>query len=241
MAERNPMSNTEERTFDRLPNSTDHEGKHFQQFKFQGIHSRECVTLGSIASCSKIQEVSIISELEQKLINGLANLQIQDVNILPEKIQGTEQRIKDHGELEQILERFNDLTLLHEEITKLRSTQSVDGNNDSMKIDGLEQELVNGLAKLQVEGVKVLPEKIQRTEQLIKGYQDKKQILEQFKDLTLLNEKITELRYTRPVEGKIEWDERESLYLQTSLKDLAAPPLCAEKFILNLFLHFEER
>jgi 2,3-bisphosphoglycerate-independent phosphoglycerate mutase len=198
------MSNRKERTFDRLPNSADHEGKHFQQFRFRDIHSRECVTLGSMASCSQIQEVSTMSELEKELINGLSKLQIQDVEILPEKIQGTEERIKDHPKHQQLLKQLKGLTLLNEEITKLKSTRSVDEDNGAKKIDRLEQELVNGLAKLSVEDVKTLPEKIQQTEQRIKEYQEEEQILEQLKDLTLLHEKITELKYTRPVEGNIE-------------------------------------
>jgi hypothetical protein len=118
------------------------------------------------------------------------------VNILPEKIQGTKERIKGSQEEEQILKLLKDLTLLNEKITTLKSTPSVDENNGAMKIDRLEQELVNGLAKLKVEDVKTLPEKIQRTEQRIKDYQEEERILKQLEDLTLLHEKITELKDT---------------------------------------------
>jgi hypothetical protein len=62
--------------------------------------------------------------------------------------------------------------------------------------------------------------------------------LKQLEDLTLLHEKITELKDTWPVEGNIEWDERERLYLQITLEDLVAPPLCEEKFILSFFSAF---
>jgi hypothetical protein len=107
-------------------------------------------------------------------------------------------------------------------------------------ISALEQELINGLLKLQIQDVDILPEKIQETEERIKDHPEHEQLLKQLKDLTLLNEEITELKYTRPVEGNIEWDERESLYVRTILEDLVPSSLCAEKFILSLFLYFAE-
>ncbi|CAF1080069.1 unnamed protein product, partial [Didymodactylos carnosus] len=220
IAERNCIWYREKETSDQSPTRTDDEDKHFQQSEFQDIHSHDDLTLESAASYSQIQDKSNISELEQDLVNGLNKLKILDVNVLSEKIQRTEERIEDCRENDrkeeteketQILSQLKHMTLLDEEITKLKSTQLVEGSSNVMELSRLEHELVNGLELLKILDENVLSEKIQQTKERIKDYQenDRKeeteketQILAQLEQLTLLDEEITKLKSTQLVEDR---------------------------------------
>jgi hypothetical protein len=208
IAEGHRMCNREEQTFGQSSNRIDEEDKHFQQSRFLDIHSRDGFTLEST-----------ISELEQELINGMAKLEIQNVNNLSEKIQQTEKRIKDCREVDskedaekeiENLTQLKHLTILDDMFTKLKLTQSVEDSSSVMKLCQLEQELINGLATLKVDDVNNLSEKIQQTEERIKECRevDRKEdankemeILKQLKHLTILEVEITKLKSTQSVEG----------------------------------------
>jgi uncharacterized membrane protein len=218
IAEENRMLYREEETFDQSPNNTDDEDEHFQQSAFEDIESRDGVTQESTASHSQIQGESTISKLEQEFINGMAKLKVDDVNKLPEKIQRTEELMKEYREYDreedadkemELLTQFKQLTLLGHTITKLKSTRSAEGSSSVMELYRLEQEFINEIAKLKVDDVNKLPEKIQQTEERMKDYrkydreedaEKEMQILTQLKDLTLLDDKIKKLKSDRSIE-----------------------------------------
>ncbi|CAF3647715.1 unnamed protein product [Rotaria socialis] len=188
-AEGNRMSYREKQTFHQSPTRTDDEDE------------------------------STISELEQELINGMKKLEIPNVDKLPEKIQQTQQRIKDypendrekHAEKEiQVLRQLQHLTLVDGTITTLKSSGSVEDCTNALKHCRLDQQLVNGLEKLKILDENKLPEKIQQTEQRIKDYREddtekgakeQMQILSQLQHLTLVDDTIKKLKSTRSVEG----------------------------------------
>ncbi|CAF4242247.1 unnamed protein product, partial [Rotaria magnacalcarata] len=214
IGEGNHMCYREKQAFHQSPARTDDEDKHIQD-----VISRDGYTLESTGSYTQIQDESTISELEQELINGMKKLEILDVDKLPEKIQQTEQRIKDypeddrekHAEKEiQVLRQLQHLTLVDGTITTLKSSGSVEDCTSALKHCRLDQQLVNGLEKLKILDENKLPEKIQQTEQRIKDYREddtekgakeQMQILSQLQHLTLVDDTIKKLKSTRSVEG----------------------------------------
>jgi hypothetical protein len=163
-----------ERKFDRSPNSTDDE----DEFD--------------------------VSELEQQLEDGMKKLHIQEKEALPDEIQWTEERLKSYQEDEQILQKLKDLKLLDEEITELKNNQSTDQDNNIRIIDSLEQKLLDGMAKLDVQDKNILPKEIQQTENRMKNYPEDDENLKKLKELKLLDEKVTKLKTNQSVTSKIE-------------------------------------
>jgi hypothetical protein len=88
------------RTFDQSPNRIDDEDEHFQQSELQDLRLHDDVSSESVASNSPMQDKSILSVLEQELAMQMAKLKVNDVAKLPEKIQQTQERIKDYREVD---------------------------------------------------------------------------------------------------------------------------------------------
>ena len=201
------MSYREKPLSDRSVTGTDDEDKNNEQDDVQDIHRHDDFTEESTASYFQIEDEPTISKLEQELVNGLDRLKILDVNVLSEKSQRTHERMKEETERDtQILAQLKHMTLLDEEITNLKSTQRIEGSSNVMGLSRLEHELVNGLEMLKILDENVFSEKIQRTKERIKHSGEKEtekdmQILAQLKDMTLLDEKITNLKCTRSVES----------------------------------------
>ena len=213
----NHMDNREEETSNQSLNTTDDENKCFELLEFEDIPNLDRVALESAVFNCQIQDEFTVSGLEQKLINGMAKLKVDDMDQLSEKIQQTKERIKGSQEEDeeetdkeiQLLTQLKHLTLLDDTITKLKSTESVEDNSRVMELYRLQQNLVNELGKLKVDGVTNLSEKIQQTKTRMNGYRKddrqeeiKKQmeIWTQMKHLTLLDDTITKLETTESVE-----------------------------------------
>ena len=206
----------EKQTFDQLPARTDEEDRHFRHSEFEDNDNHDGLTLKSTANYSHIQSRSNISRLEHELIDGLEKLTILDVNVLSEKLQHAEERIKSYREDDQeetekemqTLAQFRRMTLLNKEITRLKSTQLAEGRSNVMELSQLEHDLVNELEKLKILDVNVFSEKMQHTEECLKDGRDDKeetkkqmQILTQLQRLTLLEKEITVLKSTQLVEN----------------------------------------
>ena len=216
IVEESRMWYREKQTFDELPARTNDEDKHFRQSECEDNDNHDGLTLKSTATYSQIQNRSNISELEQKLVDGLEKLKILDVNLLSEKIQHAEERIKSYREDDQeetkeemqTLAQLRRMTLLDEEITELKSTRLTEGSRTIMELLQREHELVNELEKLKILDVNVFAEKMQHTEERLKHCREddreetkkQMQILTQLQQLTLLEEEITVLKSTRLVE-----------------------------------------
>ncbi|UJR12231.1 hypothetical protein I4U23_016408 [Adineta vaga] len=106
-------------------------------------------TITELKSTQSVEESSIVmglSYVEEELINGMANLKVDDVKKLPKKIQQTEERIRDERDEEaekqiEILTELKRLTIIDGAITKLKSTRSVEGSSSSvMKPHRFEQD-----------------------------------------------------------------------------------------------------
>ena len=208
---------TEEETSNQSLNTTDDENKYFQLPEFEDIPNLDGVPVEYAAFHSQVQDEFTISGLEQMLVNGMAKLKVNDTDKLSGRIQQTKERIKGSQEDDkeetdkqmQILTHLKQLTLLDGTITELKSTESVEENSRVMERYRLQQKLINKLAKLKVDDVNNLSEKIQQTKILMNDYRKddreeeiKKQmeILTQMKHLTLLDDTITKLETTKSVE-----------------------------------------
>ena len=211
------MITEEEETLNQSPNRANDANNYFQLPELEDIPNIDGLALESTTFNSQIQDEFTVSELEQKLVNELTKLKIDDMEKLSEKIQQTKERIKSYQEDDkqeadkemQILTQSKHLMLFHDTITKLKSTESVEDSSSVMEIYRLEQKLINELAKLKVDDVNNLSERIQSTETLMNDcWKDDKEeeieniteILMKMKHMTLLENTITKLKTTESVE-----------------------------------------
>ena len=115
--------------------------------------------LKSTRSVEESSNVIKLSYVEEELINGMANLKVDDVKKLPEKIQQTEERIRDERDEEaekqiEILTELKRLTIIDGAIKKLKSTRSVEGSNSSvMKPHRFEEDSVSRLTEFYISDV----------------------------------------------------------------------------------------
>lgn len=93
-------------------------------------------------------------QLEHELVNELEKLKILDVNVFTDKMQHTEERLNDCREddreeetkkQKQILKQLEELRLLEEEITVLKSTRLVEEISSAIKPRRLEHALISEL------------------------------------------------------------------------------------------------
>ncbi|CAF1610759.1 unnamed protein product [Rotaria magnacalcarata] len=191
-----------------------------------------------------------ISELRQRLNSGLVKWEIQDVTNLPEKIQETEQRIADYwrkkrsDKVEREKAKMKELKQLVELSKKMAFLLS-SMNDDELKLHYMEQRLVSGLAKWEIQNVSKLPEKIWETEQRIADYLRRKRYdkaeraktdLTELIDLVQLKENISSFQILiLSKEAKLKED------LKILHEALPIMPTCAEKTIMELQEHFQRK
>ncbi|CAF3357729.1 unnamed protein product [Rotaria sp. Silwood2] len=236
-----------------------------------GYVTNKATTSTLIPNTQKEGNEKKLCELQQELNDGLIKLKIRDVAILPERIQKTSQRIKDYEKdkrmdsaekekkyLAELLQLQNLLTKISELTSNMFSSQ----NLDQLEVLQLEQEL-------DIHDPEKLIETIRKTEELIKEYENEertddveheKKYLAKLKELDFMWKRMSsdstpsistiEKKLNRNETGKSadesssqlipDEKEKKRLYLQDLDKDMMNLPLCAEKILLELLLHFEQ-
>ncbi|CAF1204485.1 unnamed protein product [Adineta steineri] len=132
-----------------------------------------------------------LHELEKQLSNGLAKFKISDENILSERIERSQNRIKEYRETERMedaeqemnyLKEYNKLAELAKKIKLMKS--------DVSKLDtaNLEKQLADSLAKLQITDIKALPDRIARSEKRIEEYREEGRLDDLEKEIAILSE-----------------------------------------------------
>lgn len=155
--------------------------------------------------------VEKLYQLEKELNDGLAKLQINDADKLPEKIQHTQEHLSYVKEEEsekqvEILTELKRLRLLDETITELQSTRSKEESGNAIKLYNVEEELINGMGRLKVDDVKKLREKIQQTEGQIRDKREEEpekhlEILTKLKVMAIIDNAITKSKSIQLVDG----------------------------------------
>ncbi|CAF1379126.1 unnamed protein product [Rotaria sordida] len=132
-----------------------------------------------------------LEDLEQQLNNGLKELKIRDINVLPQRIQRIQNRIKEYEEEERIEEANNEkeylrklqqLQNLVDKISRLKSAESSNKNDQQSELLQLKQKLSKSLAKMKIQDEKVLVERIQKIKQRIQEFQDEDRLEEAVKE-----------------------------------------------------------
>ncbi|CAF1267204.1 unnamed protein product [Adineta steineri] len=186
-------------------------------FEKEKKYLNECKMLQKLSEeiCSlksNVIEPSGVDELQKKLNDGLTKCKISNVKDLSEKIRRSEQRIKEYQDEDRLeeaenenkyLTELNKLLKLANELDKLKATASSSLDNSELKLRELEEKLESGLLKFKISNISVLPEKIRRSEQRMKEYQDEdrleeaekeKEYLRNLEDLSKLANEIMNLK-----------------------------------------------
>ncbi|CAF4051597.1 unnamed protein product [Adineta steineri] len=153
-----------------------------------------------------------LRELEEKLESGLLKFKISSISVLTEKIQRSEQRIKEYKDEDRseeaenenkYLTELNKLQKLADELDKHKATVFGSLDNFELKLRKLEDKLESDLLKFKMSNISVLPEKIQRSKKRISEYQEENRIdeaekeqeyLKNLEDLSKLANEIMNLK-----------------------------------------------
>ena len=126
-----------------------------------------------------------VCQMKEQLKNELAQFKIRDVDMLLERIQKTEERIKKYEADKRMtdvekqtvyLEKLQRLQHLANQIAQLSQRASTYHRSDHSKVLQMKEELTIGLAKLAIQNEALLLQKIQETEQLIEEYEEEERI-----------------------------------------------------------------
>lgn len=99
-----------------------------KQLKDLRLLQSEITKLKLTPSLEDVKVRTKIDQFIQELNSKMENLQVKDVNTLPEKIQQKEQRIKKYTDFEETLKQLKYLQLLDGKIEASKSNHSVFGN-----------------------------------------------------------------------------------------------------------------
>ena len=187
-----------------------------------------------------------LQQLEAKLTASLAKLKIPDVTSLANRVLRSEQRVREYREEDRIedlekeqkyLSECQTLQKLVEEIRQMKINQS------GFRLSMLERKLASELAKLKISDVALLSDRIRRSEQRIKEYeqedrsedvQREEKHVNEYRILQKLAEEIREL--------KIEQSESRLPLLEQKLADgLAKLKISDMKLLLDKILRLEQR
>ncbi|CAF4225542.1 unnamed protein product, partial [Adineta steineri] len=153
-----------------------------------------------------------LRELEEKLESGLLKFKISSISVLTEKIQRSEERIKEYKDEDRLeeaenennyLTELNKLQKLADELDKHKAIASNSLDNSGIKLRELEEKLESGVLKFKISSISVLPEKIQRLKKRISEYQEEnrideaekeKEYLRNLEDLSKLANEIMNLK-----------------------------------------------
>ncbi|CAF0934036.1 unnamed protein product [Adineta steineri] len=139
----------------------------------------------------------MLRELQQLLEYEQNRLGVKNLDILPQKIQKTAERIREYEEEERMddaekemfyLTELRKLQNLVDEVTRSEHIPSVSQNNSQVELHRMEEDLQNSLAKLKIKDILTLPQKISRTEERIKDYEEEERIDDAEKERVLLKE-----------------------------------------------------
>ena len=123
----------------------------------------------------------MLAEKQQKLNKGLEKYKIRDIDTLSQKIQKTEERIREYEEEERTddankekmyLKELEQLQNLASEIATITRQSSAIEDGLQLKVLQLKKELEDGLAKVKTRDVATLSQKIEKTKQRIQEYED---------------------------------------------------------------------
>ncbi|CAF2074733.1 unnamed protein product, partial [Rotaria magnacalcarata] len=155
--------------------------------------------------------ISEYDELEKQVAARLKSFNITDIEILPEKIRRSEQRVKDFREdgrhddaakEEKHMSELKEMQALSENIAKLKASI----NCGDGKLRELEQSLASRQAKLKITDLSVLPQKIRHSQERVKDFQDdgrhddaekESKHLSDLKEMLTLSQKITKLKASK--------------------------------------------
>ncbi|CAM4837449.1 unnamed protein product [Rotaria magnacalcarata] len=185
--------------------------------------------------------ISEYDELEKQVAARLKSFNITDIEILPEKIRRSEQRVKDFREdgrhddaakEEKHMSELKEMQILSQRITKLKTSM----NSGDEKLRELEQSLASRQAKLKITDLSVLPEKIRRSEQRVKDFREdgrhddaakEEKHMSELKEMQALSENIAKLKASINCgDGKLRELEQSLASRQAKLKitDLSVLP-----------------
>ncbi|CAF1149819.1 unnamed protein product [Adineta steineri] len=132
-----------------------------------------------------------LHELEKRLSSGLAKFNISDENILSERIERSQNRIKEYRETERMEDAEKEMNYLKEykilaELAK--KIKLMKSNVSELDTANLEKQLADSLAKLRITDIKALPDRIARSEKRIEEYREEERLDEVEKEIVILNE-----------------------------------------------------
>ncbi|CAF1204521.1 unnamed protein product [Adineta steineri] len=130
-------------------------------------------------------------ELEKRLSSGLAKFSISDENMLSERIQRSQNRIKEYQETERMEDAEKEMNYLkeYEILAELaKKMKLMKSNVSELDTANLEKQLADSLAKLRITDIKALPDRIARSEKRIEEYREEGRLEEVKKETAILNE-----------------------------------------------------
>ncbi|CAF1144227.1 unnamed protein product [Adineta ricciae] len=140
----------------------------------------------STTSCEGNQKN--LSELEKRLKSGLTKFKISDVNILSDRILKMKTRIEEYRETERMDDAGKEINYLKECEILAEIAEKIERMKANHSESDFEHQLADGLSRLKITDVKVLPERIARSEARIKEYQEEERADEAKNEATRLNE-----------------------------------------------------
>ena len=193
-------------------------------------------------------------ELESRLREGLKLCKIKDVKQLSERIKRTELRIHQYLDEDRISESDQEKRYLDEikhlqvlsETVSFQSAVFLSKDLDKVALSELEDRLRCGLENCKITEMTQITERIRRTEKRIEQYEEEDRIEEAQHEmrylchLQLLQRIIEEmfLRKSADSSSTTSFSGEEN---KRRLDDISAIPVCAQKTIMELLSHFQQR
>lgn len=225
------------------------------------------------SAISKTGNGNELEKLKEQLGNGLQKLKISKINLLPERIKTAKEIIKDFIEDDRIeearseedrLRRLEYLQSLVDKISQLEivgSSSSTD--NKQLELFQLKQKLSSKLAEMKIQDEKSLPEKIEKTKQRIKVFQNDDRMemvkterdrLSKLEDIQNLVHEIAKFnpnvflahrdnnsnspqRTGISLQSIVDEKVQQRLDIENLENDLTRLPICAERTIMELVKH----
>ncbi|CAF3745049.1 unnamed protein product, partial [Rotaria sp. Silwood1] len=225
---------------------------------------------GNAYELSELQQ-KLNSGLKKYNIQNVDDLdkEMQDTNERIQKFQKQGRKEKAQEEM-NFLRELKGFKELSDKIARWISNASFSLCNHKLKLHELTEKLNSGLAKINLRNVSQLREEIRDTEERIQTYQkpgrkenaqDEIKFLNELQVLERISEEICTLIFVSSVDlihepttqpslsalspvteiGTSDEQNKKRLYLEVLRGDMADIPCCAEKTIMELQVHYEER
>jgi hypothetical protein len=142
------IQQTQERTRDEREEESEKQIETLTDLKCLKLLNHTITQLQSTRSVKESSDVMKLSYVEEELINGMATLKVADAKKLPEKIQQTEERIKEDREKDaekqmETLTKLMFMTIIDDAITKAKPIRSVENSSSVLQADRFEQDSVS--------------------------------------------------------------------------------------------------